>query len=489
MSDSSLAGKILKSSIWKYLGGWSSRLIGFVSTLILARILLPDDFGVVATASIVTGLFNVITSLGTSQYLIRKKEIDSSDLNTAWTLSLIMMSVSSVGLYLSAIPVSEFMGDERLVLVIQVLSVSPLISGFNNIGTVYLLRSYNYRPGFIVGITGRIIGLMVKILLALHLLNYWAFIIADLLERLIGVIGSYVIHRYRPRFSLAKVKEQWAFSQWILLKGIFVYMRYRIDTIFISKFLPAESLGFYTVSQDVATLPAGQIISPIMGPLYVGLSSVNDQPELFADKVHKTIAMLFLVLFPISFGTYAIAENIVVVLLGEKWVGAVPIIMVLAFNLIPGTFSNFLTKVMTAMGRVKLIFAFEVLFSLMTFTSFMLLVSSMSLVDIAMLRVGMIMFNTIVLLGILSLVSSLSFFRITSLMIIPLVSSLCMMLLIFNINPFILIFPPNIQILIQIITGAIVYIILVSLFIFLMHSRVKEYEFIWKTFYGYFISV
>lgn len=486
MEQVSLASKVLKSSIWTYLGGWSNKLIGFISTLILARILLPDDFGIVATASIVTGLFNVITSLGADQYLIRKKEIDGFDLNTAWTLGLIMMSLSSVGLYLSAIPVSEFMEEERLILVIQVLSISPLIIGLKNIGTVCLARAYNYRPGFILDTSSRILGLIVKIILALYWVNYWAFIVASLLETLIITLGSYIIHSYRPWFSLKKVKEQWEFSQWILLKGIFVYMRYRVDTIFISKLLPAESLGLYTVSQDVATLPAGQVISPIMGPLYVGLSSIHDQPKLFSDKVHKTIAMLFLILFPISFGTYVVADNIVIVLLGEKWLGATPLIMVLAFNLVPGSFSDFLTKVMTAMGRVKLIFIFEVLFSVTTFISFILLASKMNIVDIAMLRVGLIAFNTTLLLIILSLVSSLSFFRITSLMIIPLVSSICMVAFIMDINQFILMYSSGIQLVIQIIIGALIYFIMVSLFIILMHPRIKEYEFIWKTFYKRF---
>ena len=307
---------------------------------------------------------------------------------------------------------------------------------------------------------------------------------AEIVEILICTIGSYIIHNYRPRFSLKKIKEQWGFSQWILLKGIFVYMRYRIDTIFISKMLPAEALGLYSVSKDVATLPAGQIISPIMAPLYVGLSSVNQQPELFADKVHKTISVLFLILLPISFGTFVTADNIVTVLLGDQWVGAAPIIMVLAFNLLPGTFSDFLTKVMTAMGRVKLVFIFEVIFSLSTFLSFLLFVRGMDIVNIAMLRVGLITINTFILIIVLSLLSSLSFFRIISIIAVPLIPTLFMVLVVMDINQYILLYSPGIQLCIQVAAGAISYLVMVSAFIFLLSTRVKEYEFIWKTFYS-----
>jgi len=483
MSEKSIGSKILKSSFWTYLGGWGDKLIGFISTLVLARILLPDDFGIVATASIVSGLFSVITSLGANQYLIRKNELDNSDLNTAWTVGLIMTLIASIGIFISASPVAEFMDDDRLILVIQVLSISPFLSGFSNIGTILYAREYNYKPGMSLSLISRIIGLIIKVIIAKIYLNYWAFIVAEIAEVLIITIGSYVIHNYRPRFSLKKVKEQWGFSQWILLKGIFVYMRYRIDTIFISKILPAEALGLYSVSKDVATLPAGQVISPIMTPLYVGLSSVNQQPELFADKVHKTISVLFIILLPISFGTYVTADNIVTVLLGEKWVGAAPIIMVLAFNLLPGTFSDFLTKVMTAMGRVKLIFIFEVIFSLSTFLSFLLFVRGMDIVDIAMLRVSLIAINTFILLLVLSLLSSLSFFRIISIFAVPLIPTLFMVLVVMDINQYILLYSPGIQLCIQVASGAISYLVMVSAFIFLLSSRVKEYEFIWKTFY------
>jgi len=198
MSQVSFSTKILKSSFWVYIGKWLDKIIGFVSTIILARILLPDDFGIVSAAAIITGLFHVISSVGTNQYLLRRQLVDFSEYNTGWTINIIMRSFSALCIFLLAETIADFMGDERLVLVLKVICISPLLLGFTNIGMVIYEKEYNYRPKFIIGITSRLIGLIVKICLAVYLHNYWAFIFAEIIEVLVLVAGSFIIQKYRP---------------------------------------------------------------------------------------------------------------------------------------------------------------------------------------------------------------------------------------------------------------------------------------------------
>ena len=277
MSNISIASRILKGSFWQYIGSWLDKLIGFISTIVLARLLLPDDFGVVAATSIITGLFHVISSIGTDLYIIRQKNITRLNLDTGWTVNIIMKSLSALGIFLLAHTIADYMHDERLVLVLQIVSISSFLAGFNNIGMVLYEKDYNYRPRFIVRLSSRLIGFAAKVALALYLNNYWAFIIAELVEVFVGLVGTFIAHPYRPRFSLANWKQQWFFSQWILLKSIFVFVRFRVDKILLSKFFPLQSLGVYTVANDLASLPAGQIIAPVMEPLYVGLSEIHDE--------------------------------------------------------------------------------------------------------------------------------------------------------------------------------------------------------------------
>ena len=353
--------------------------------------------------------------------------------------------------------------------------------------TLYILvlyeKDYNYRPRFIVRLSSRLIGFAAKVALALYLNNYWAFIIAELVEVFVGLVGTFIAHPYRPRFSLANWKQQWFFSQWILLKSIFVFVRFRVDKILLSKFFPLQSLGVYTVANDLASLPAGQIIAPVMEPLYVGLSEIHDDKRLFADKVHKALALLFIIVLPVSLGIYVTADNLVYIVLGEKWQHASPLVMVVTFVLIPGIFGDFLTRVMTAMGKVKLIFQFEFVLGLLTISVFVLLANRMALIDFAMLRVALTSINTFLVLLVLTRMSRLSFLRIIGLMSLPLLSAVSMLHAVLLIMPFINHYSRLIQLLIQIGFGAMLYFYLITSFIYLLRNSVNEYQFIWKTFY------
>jgi len=482
-TNTSYASKIIKSSLWQYIGSWIDKLIGFIATIILARILLPEDFGVIATVSIVTGFFHVLSSVGTPQYLLRKESINNSDLNTAWTINVIMKSISAISIFLLAEVIADFIEDYRLVSVLQVISIVPFITGFNNIGMIFYEKEYNYKPRFINRLTSRIIGFLVKIYLALTFQSYWAFIIAEVIETLALLTGSYILHKVRPKFSLTNFKEQWGFSQWILLKSIFVFIRFRVDNIFLSKYLPLEELGVYTVAKDVATLPSGQIIGPVMDPLYVGLSAIHKDPVLLADKVHKTLSVMFAIVLPISLGTYITADNLVAVLLGSQWGHAVPIVMILALTLLPVMLSDFFTRVMTALGKVKLIFKFELLLGLFTIITFAYFASGMDLIQFAELRVVITAVNTLFVLLILTLKSKISFFRIVALIILPLLSSILMVFFIISINIFIEQYTYLVELCIQITAGALFYLIFISLCIYVLRNTAKEYQFIWKTFY------
>lgn len=483
MPKDSLAAKLLKSSFWQYLSSWLDKLIGFISTIILARLLVPDDFGVIAAVSMVTGLFHVIASVGTDRYLIRKLEINDQDLNTGWTVSIIMKALSGLSIYLLAETVSEFMQDSRLILALQVVSISQMFAGFSNIGMVLYEKEFKYRPQFIVKFISRLIAFVFKIGFALHFHSYWAFIFADLIENIAYVAGTFIAHPYRPRISLANWKQQWLFSQWILFKSIFVYLRFRIDTILLSKYLPLEALGTYTISKELATLPSGQIIDPVLRPLYVGLSEIHADPTAFADKIHKALYVLFLIVTPISLGIYVTANNLVYVVLGEQWQHATPLVMILSFMLLPGSLGTFFTQALTAMGNVKLIFQLELIFGLIMIAAFIILAKGMQVTDFAILRVTIISLNTFLELIMLTLLSHLSFFRIIGLMCLPILSAVTMTYGVFAINNYIYHYEPLIQLLIQVGVGAVIYLWLISSFIYLLRNHINECQFVWKTFY------
>jgi O-antigen/teichoic acid export membrane protein len=477
----SLAHKILKSSVWVYLTEWFSRLIGFFSTLILARILTPDDFGIVATVLITSSVFHVLSTAGAREYLLRKNNITDAELNTAWSVDILLKILVCTALFLLAENLSNFFDDIRLEQLFKVAAFIPLVQSFSNVGFILFEKEMNYKPNFKLKTITQLIVFFIKIGLALTLKNYWAFIIAELCGAIISLVLSYILHSYRPQFCFSHIKEQWSFSQWMLAKGVFSTLRYKIDNILIAKFFLPTALGVYTVARDVATVPAGQIIGPIMQPLYVGLAKTIDAPKIFADKVQKIILCTAIIIFPISMGTSAIAENLVFILLGDKWKEATLIIEVIALIIFSGAFNDLFSSILTVLGKVKQSFLLDVIIGVLTVVIFILLTPKLSLVEFAILRVTfgfMVSFTNVIFLR---QISKISLTRIFLLVFLPFMNALLMYLTVSNIS---LLIDDNgvIKLLIQLFSGVVVYISLSILMVYTLRNRFKEFDFFWNTF-------
>lgn len=479
----SLASKMLKSSVWLYLGRWFRKLSALLSTVILARILTPDDFGVVAIAAIVVTIFTTLTSVGPQTYLLRKEFISDDDLNTAWSIGIILRLIVFIGVYISAPFAADFFSDERLINVLRVISIYPLIGSFKNIGMLLYQKNMNYKPGFQLSMAVQLTALVSKISFALILETYWAFIVAGFISKLVTVIGSYYFHSFRPSLSFKNIKEQWAFSQWVLAKGIFSNIRFKIDNILISKFFPAQALGLYSISKDVATMPAGQVVGPLMQPLYVGFSESINSPKVLADKAHKAILAAGMIVFPIAFGISALAEPIVYVLLGKKWLEAIPLVEVITFILLSGVFTAIATQLFNVMGKVKASFYIDVFLGVFTIATFVMLGKGLSLNEFAVLRVCLGLFSVFCMYLFMRMVSSISIGRILSLVFPVFLMAGSMYLFVKSIDNSILSFVPILRLLLGSIVGAVFYGFCTLFAVSVLKNISQEYEFIWKTFY------
>jgi len=474
---------MLKSSVWIYFSRWFSKLSGLISTLILARILTPDDFGVVASVAIVTSFFYTLSTTGGQQYLLRKKEITPEDLNTTWTIGFIVRTVIAIAIFSTAPLAADFFNDERLADVLRLASLIPILNSLSNIGMMKFQKKMNYKPAFKLGVAVQSTALIVKILLAIIYQNYWVFIIAELISSFVNVLGSYYLSQYRPKFELSNWREQWSFSQWVLAKGIFSNLRYKIDNILITKFFSAESLGLYSVAKDISTIPAGQIIGPITEPLYVGLAEHLNKPASFADKVHKSILAAAMIVFPIAFGVSALAEPIVLVLLGDKWREAIPLVKMMAFILLSGVFISLATKIFNVLGKVKASFYLDIAFGGLTIVMFVVLAKDLSLPELALLRVVIGLFCVLCMYVYLGRVSQISIGKIIILLLPVFTLAISMFIFVNFITGLSLINIVFGQLMLNVVLGVIYYSFLSLILVYVLKKYFSEYEFLWKTFY------
>ena len=333
---------------------WADRSIAFVSTLILARLLVPEDFGVIAMASLVIGLADVFFELGVNVALIQNRTPSQEHYDTAWTLRLIQTTLAAIIVVIAAPLAATYFNDPRVTLVTQVLAVSLILSGLENIGVVTFQKEMQFGREFQFLFCKRIVGFIVTIVAAWFIRSYWAMVIGALAGRTFGVALSFAMHPMRPRLSLKKFGEIFSVSQWMLVRSIGGYFELKLHYAIVGARESASVLGAYSLASEISALPTSELLAPINRVLFPAFVRVKDdlvelkRVVLLAQGVQTMIAM------PAAIGLILVSSEAVLLLLGEKWMSAVPFVEIFALI-------SFLTSIATSgwyvlltLGKIRL---------------------------------------------------------------------------------------------------------------------------------------
>lgn len=327
------AGKptsIVRSAFLTVAMRWSDRLIGILSMLILARLLVPADFGIIAMASLVIAFADVLFELGVHVALIQNKSATQADYDTAWTIRLIQSALATLVVIAAAPWAADYFNEPRVALVIQALALTFLLQGLENIGVVSFQKNMQFGKDFRFLFTKRLAGFVVTIVAAWILQSYWAMVIGNLAGRAVGVVASYTMHPLRPRLSLAKFREIFGVSQWMLVGSIGGYLQGRLHSLIVGGREDAAVMGAYSLAGQISAMPTTELLAPLNRVLFPAFVRVkNDLVELkrvflLAQGVQTLIAM------PATIGVALVADDLVTVFLGEKWRITVPFIQIFA---------------------------------------------------------------------------------------------------------------------------------------------------------------
>jgi O-antigen/teichoic acid export membrane protein len=307
------------------------RGLGFVSALLLARLLLPADFGVVAVATSMVAFLELLTAFGFDTALIQRQSLTRQDLDTVWTLTLIFSVGVGLLLCLLAGPASDFYRDARLSAVMIVIGLNQMLSGFANVGTVFFRRDLDFRRDFLLQVSAKVAGFFVAVPLAFVLRNHWALVMGMVASNVAAIIVSYAIHWYRPRLSLGAAREMFGFSVWLLLNNVLGFLRSRSIDLIIGRAMGTRSVGLFTLSYELAGMATTELIAPINRVSYPAYVAVAQQPAALERAFAAVLGMTALVGVPVSVGIAAAADLAVPALLGERWLAAVPLVVALGF--------------------------------------------------------------------------------------------------------------------------------------------------------------
>lgn len=353
--------KVLKSAALLFSLQLVQRGLGIVSTLILARLLTPEHFGIVALVTIALQFFELLVETGNQQYIIQKDTLTDDDLNTAWSMDLLIKSAITLVIIASSPWLAAVFDTPELALALAVASLSLPVRALRTPGIMKLAREINYRPLFHLTLWQKLLSFGTVITIAWVHPSHWAIIAGTLVSSVILAIGSYRVHDFRPRWTLIHLRQQWKFSQWLLMRGLVGFTRSQIDNLMVSRLFGTHQLGGYNLVREVSLLPALSAIIPMSEPLLAAIAQSRNDESSLAYRVRLSLALMITLLIPITTFIMLYPELIIRVLLGPQWAEYAHLLR--PFGLFFFTFCLFalISDTVIALGRVQALFWFDVI--------------------------------------------------------------------------------------------------------------------------------
>ena len=312
--------------------GWrmATRLLGLLSTLILTRLLMPSDFGLIALGSSFVVSLDALSALGVEDALVREKTLSRELYDTGFTLNLIRSTLTGTILAVSALPTANFFREPRLAYVLLALAFGTVANGLMNIGVVDFRRSFSFNKEFRLLIMPRLAGVLATVIMALLTRSFWALIAGILTGRSLTIILSYIMHPYRPRLNLRAWRHLAGFSAWTWALSTAALVRDRGDAFLIGWSLDATQVGVYSIGIEIADLPTTELVSPLGRVCFSGFAATRHAGEDSGHTYLRVVAVVTLLTFPIAIGISLLADPMVRLAFGPKWLEAIPVIQVTA---------------------------------------------------------------------------------------------------------------------------------------------------------------
>lgn len=326
-----ILGRTAMGAGWMFAWRMTTRILGLVSTLVLVRLLTPEDFGLFGLAFAVIATLETVLATGVDAQLVRARQTSRDLYDTVFTLNVIRGITLALLMLASAAPAAEFFREPRIEAVMQALAVIPLLAGIGNVGVAEFSRNLDFAKVFKLLIVPRLLQIGVTVAAAATFQSYWALIIGAIIGRAIATAFTYVVHPYRPRLTLKLWRELLGISFWTWAISIATAVRDRTGTFVIGRMLGMHDLGVFTMSVELASLPTSEIASPISQATMPGLAASlrSGDTAAVSRAFLRILGSTVTIALPAAIGVSLVAGPLVVLLLGQRWIETAPLIAIL----------------------------------------------------------------------------------------------------------------------------------------------------------------
>lgn len=329
-----LKNKTIKGLSWSLIDNIAGAGITFLVGIVLARILSPQEFGIIGIVMIFIAISNSIIDSGFSNALIRKIDATSKDYNTVFYFNLFVGLLLYIVLYLASPAISYYFDEPILIPVTRVIGLVLLVNAFAIIQRTLLVKNVDFKTQAKVSIIASVISGVIGIIMALIGYGVWSLVTQQLLRQFLNSLFLWVFNNWRPSliYSWDSFRELFGFGSKLLVSGLINTIYVNIYQLIIGKFYSATQLGYYTRSLQFQTIFASNLTSVIQRVSYPVLSEIQNEHERLKNAYRKVIKMTMIVAFALMLGLAAVSEPLIVNLIGEKWLPAVYYLQIICFS-------------------------------------------------------------------------------------------------------------------------------------------------------------
>lgn len=366
--------KILSGLFWKLMERGGTQGVQFILQIILARLLLPADYGILAIVAIFINIAGIFVQSGLSIALIQKKDVEERDFSSVFYLSLCISILLYGVIFFTAPAIAKFFMEQKLVKVLRILSITLLFGAFASVQNAVVARLMQFKKLFYSSL-GAVIGSgSIGITMAYLGYGVWALVVQQFLNQLLTVAILWAIVPWRPgrTFHLKGLGTLFSFG-WKLLVSSLIDTIYRnVSSMVIGRLYSASMLGFYDRGKAIPELIIVNVNGSIQSVLFPAFAFYQDDRERIKSMMRRTITTASFIIFPMMVGLAVVAGPLVSVLLTEKWMPAVPFVRVfcISYALWPIHTANL--QVINAMGRSDIFLKLEIIKKIIGFTILLL---------------------------------------------------------------------------------------------------------------------
>jgi len=348
-----LRQKAVKGVLWSAIQSWGTQAIAFIVFFVLARLLEPEAFGLVALAGVFLAFVQLFIDQGLSTAIVQRQDLEPEHLDSAfWTNLGISFLLTLVGIAVAGL-VAELFKEPQLTPILRWLSLSFLLSGFKGVQQALFQRQLAFKALAIRSLVAVVAGGVVGVVMAFSGFGVWSLVGKQLVNELVGVVVLWGASDWRPGFNVSVRHFQELFAFGINLLGIRIleFFNVRSDDFLIGYFLGPVALGYYTVAYKLLLIMLQLLTTVTVKVALPTFSRLQQEPERMRQGFYQVTQLTSLISFPIFLGMATLAPELVPILFGKQWIPSIPVMQILAFVGILISVEHFTSTVIMAMGK------------------------------------------------------------------------------------------------------------------------------------------